>query len=272
MHLYEDQFLEAHDFPRSEEPSKVLIIASTQRCGSHMLGHALYQTGKFGYPLEYANGANLSQWKKLLRMTDFHQVMAELQRKRTSPNGVFGIKVHHRQLKQFGGFQKLEAMFPDAYYVMLSRHDVLAQAVSQAIARQTGVWISGQKPVRDDPSYSFEDIHDCLRANLLDTASWRYVLSASGANYMELSFDQVRMDLRGSIQRIADFMDVEVGDIPLEPVTDKQGSPLNQEWRERFLAEFDHSRLLMPKVDPSKPGKPSYLQRIMRRLKCGAKS
>ena len=41
MSLYEDQFLEKNDLNRVEKPSKTLIIASTGRSGSHMLGHAL---------------------------------------------------------------------------------------------------------------------------------------------------------------------------------------------------------------------------------------
>ena len=48
MHLYQDQFSETHDLPVINKPSKVLIIASTGRSGSHMLGHALHQTNCFG--------------------------------------------------------------------------------------------------------------------------------------------------------------------------------------------------------------------------------
>ena len=64
MHLYKEQFLEEHDYPRVSKPTKVLIIASTERCGSHMLGHALHNTHAFGFPLEYANPANLKKWKE----------------------------------------------------------------------------------------------------------------------------------------------------------------------------------------------------------------
>ena len=46
MHLYEDQFSEEYDFPRLEKPTKILIIASTARCGSHMLEHALLPPAK----------------------------------------------------------------------------------------------------------------------------------------------------------------------------------------------------------------------------------
>lgn len=81
MHLYEDQFSEQYDFPRQDKPTKILIIASTGRCGSHMLGHALHKTNKFGFPLEYANPVNLAEWKKRLEIEELQEVLAEIQRK-----------------------------------------------------------------------------------------------------------------------------------------------------------------------------------------------
>lgn len=257
MHLYQNQFSEEHDLPTVEKPSKVLVIASTARCGSHMLGHALHQTGKFGFPLEYANPVNLAEWQKRLGVDDFRQIIAEIQRRRTSPNGVFGIKIHYPHIQQFGSFENLSSAFPDACYVILSRKDVLSQAVSHSIASQTGVWISGQKPVTDDPHYDFDHIDQCLRQAILNTSSWRYALAASGCNYIEMDFDQVRHDPVGSIKQIADFIGIEINavEIPQEPVTQKQGSDRNAEWAQRFITEFEDSRELMGNQDPSLVGK-----------------
>lgn len=247
MNLYDDQFSESHDFPRVEKPSKVLVIASTGRCGSHMLGHALYETGKFGFPLEYANPDNLSEWKRRLGIDDVREVLAEIQRRRTSPNGVFGIKIHYLHIQELGGFDGLTALFPEARYVLLSRKDVLRQAVSLALAIQTGVWIAGQKPFNENPEYDHAQIDKCLRDTIRDNASWRYLLSASGCVYREMDFDQVRKDLGASIQEIAGFLGVEVdpGDIPEGLVTERQSSGRNAEWAERFTAEFDRSSTLL---------------------------
>ncbi len=247
MPLYLNQFSEEHDFPRVETASKILIIASTPRCGSHMLGHALHQTGRFGFPLEYAKPMNLCEWSKRFGVSDFEGVLHAIQQRRTSPNGVFGIKIHYTHLKQFGGFARLNHFLPNPYCVLLSRRDVLAQAVSHAIASQTGIWIAGQQAVTDEPKYDFEQIDRCLRAAILQTASWRYTLAASGAKYIEMDFDQVRGDLVGSIERIARFMGVEIDalDIPQQHVTQRQGNDRNAEWAARFKAEFNTSRELV---------------------------
>lgn len=249
MNLYEDQFSEIHNFPRCEKPSKSLIIASTGRSGSHMLGHALHETKKFGFPLEYANSANLVEWKRRLGIDDFQKVIAELQQIRTSTNGVFGIKIHYSQIPQFGGFSKLSNMFPNAHFILLSRKDVLGQAISLSIAKQTGVWISGQKPTNENPTFSYTDIDHSLRSSIIDTSAWRYTLAASGANFTELYFEDARKDLAKTIKSIADFVGVELdeNDIPEQQVTRKQSNNRNREWRKKFVSEFNSSSELFPR-------------------------
>ncbi len=49
--LYEQQFSLQNNFEKGVDIRKTLVIASTPRCGSHFLGHALHQTGQFGFPL-----------------------------------------------------------------------------------------------------------------------------------------------------------------------------------------------------------------------------
>lgn len=263
MHLYEDQFSERHDFPKVEAPTKLLIIASTGRCGSHMLGHALYKTKRFGFPLEYANPTNLAKWKRLLDIQDTQAVIEEIQRRRTSPNGVFGIKIHYPHIKQFGGFDNLTKIFPNAHYILLSRKDVLKQAVSLSIASQTGGWISGQTLVTENPEYNAEHIDDCLRETILNSSSWRYALAASGVNYIELDFDHVRYNIVQSIKEIADFIGIEMDtrEIPNEQVTERQGSSMNAEWAKKFVADFNKSNELL------NVRRPGFITKIGRKIK-----
>lgn len=266
VNLYQDQFSEEHDFPKTEKPSKFLVIASTARSGSHMLGHALHRTGRFGFPLEYANPVNLPEWKRRLGVESTEEALDEIQKRRTSPNGVFGIKVHYEHLEQFGGFDRMVARYPDARYVLLSRENVLRQAVSLAIAEQTGVWISGQEPMSDEtPRYDFEQIDRCLRETLRNNTSWRYTLAASGCNYIEMNFDEVRHDLSQSIQTIAGHLGIEIdpSEIRSEHATKKQSGDLNREWSRRFTDDFNRSSELFPR-ESSGPLK--RLKRLAKRV------
>ncbi len=263
MNLYEEQFSEKHDFPRVVNPSKILIIASTGRCGSHMLGHALHKTQAFGYPLEYANLANLNEWKKKLNTENLLETIVELKKRRTSPNGVFGIKIHYSHIKEFGGFEKVLKFFPDAYYILLSRKNVLQQAVSLSIASQTGGWISGQKLQSNDPKYDFNQIDESLRSIILDNSSWRYALAANGCNYIEMDFDNIRNNLTESLQNIANFVNCEIdaNKMPKEQVTKKQSNERNIEWASQFIAEINNNKELLNDL------KPTFLSKVNRKLR-----
>ena len=247
MHLYHEQFLDSNDFLSSVQTKKVLIIASTGRSGSHMFGHALWKTNKFGFPLEYVNPANLTEWKKRLGSDDVLEVLNKLKRKRTSDNGVFAIKLHYPHLTEIGGIDKLKEIFPDAYYILLHRKDVLKQAVSLSIAKQTGVWISGQKAINEKASYNRKQIEACLKETIINNSSWKYALSANGCKFIEMDFDNVRNNLAESILEVANFMDVDIchSEIPSEHVTKQQSNPINAEWAKTFTSEHDASNNLL---------------------------
>jgi len=246
MHLYDEQFSKNFDLPSMKKASKFLIIASTGRSGSHMLGHALQKCGCFGFPLEYVNPSNLTQWKKRFHKDNLHDVLSEIQHHRTSPNGVFGIKIHYSHIDQFNGFNNLKDYFPNAYYIHLSRKNALKQAISMSIAEQTGVWISGQKPKNNNPQYSYKAIEKSLRQIIIDNASWQYILEANACNYMQMDFDFVRNNLALSIQKLAEFMDIKLdsGKFPDDQVTKKQSNDLNSEWENKFLTEYKGNELL----------------------------
>ena len=241
MELYQDQFSDVHDYRHHTETQKTLVIASTVRSGSHMLGHVLHETDAFGFPLEYVNNKNLQEWKQRLDKRELADVLAELRKRRTSPNGVFGIKIHYSHIEQFGGFKAMCELLPNPYFVLLTREDVRAQAVSLAVAKQTGAWISQQDGNQQTPEYRFDDIDNGLRRVCFENASWRYSLAASGSRYMELNFSDVKANTTNSVLRIADFMGVsmDTGKIPPAPVTTRQGSELNKQWLARFQQEFN---------------------------------
>ncbi|MGL4237186.1 hypothetical protein [Tabrizicola sp.] len=54
MILYQKQFSDELDQPPVLWPQTTVLIASTPRCGSHMLGHAMAGTGLLGVAISYA--------------------------------------------------------------------------------------------------------------------------------------------------------------------------------------------------------------------------
>jgi LPS sulfotransferase NodH len=267
MEPYLEQFSPDKDFDTFDGVPKVLVIAFTPRCGSHMLGHTLYETGAFGFPLEYVNPFNLAEWRRRLGKRRTTDVLRDLQRRRTSPNGVFGIKLGYSHLDQLGGSRRLTTVLPKARYVLLRRENLISQAVSYAKAKQTGVWISGQRPTRDEAHYDFRSIRRCLRRVILETAAWQYLLATSGCRYIELTFESVLQDVPGAVQSIARLMEIDVDEsrIPSQPPTRRQRNELNESWISRFLEDQDGSQLFSYRGGALRAGLISWARRLARR-------
>ncbi len=62
-----------------------------------MLGPSLAMTGPLGQLFEYCNRANLDIWQGMLGIDDDRAALRAVMLQRTSPNGVFSIKIHHSQ-------------------------------------------------------------------------------------------------------------------------------------------------------------------------------
>lgn len=244
MNLYLDQFSSEHDFPEVSVSKKVLIIASTPRSGSHLLGHSLYTVKKFGFPLEYLQANNQKKWREILGTASTNETLSGIMRRRTSPTGVFGIKLHFEHLSTIGGIQHIPEIFPNPYFVLISRSNVLQQAISYAIAEQTGVWIEGQTPVKKKPVYQFDKIDYIFRKILHQNASWRYSLLANQFNFIEIDFDFAKHHIRQEIVRIAEFLNIEISadEIPTKPITSRQEDPLKVLWETRYLEDYQRSK------------------------------
>jgi LPS sulfotransferase NodH len=106
-----------------------------------MMCRALEDSG-LGRPLEWFNpihrGAYLSETRaELFSITSY---VAELIRGATTPNGVFGAKVHVEHYTELlaQGYDVLRLGFDKVYYIR--RRSRLAQAYSIAKAAKTGFW------------------------------------------------------------------------------------------------------------------------------------
>lgn len=119
------------------------VILSLPRTGSELVCADLRKRG-IGVPLEYFSihgiaerlGSTNSEGHIFLP-----QYMAALYAKRTTPNGVFGAKMHPLHLKSMGGHDIAKAVqFLDLFdrIVVLRRRDKVLQAISLARAHMTG--------------------------------------------------------------------------------------------------------------------------------------
>ncbi len=247
MQLYDRQFTADFDLPETDAPVRPYLIATTPRCGSHFLGHMLWSTGDCGVPLEYLNPANLAEWKRLTGTTDIPDCFAALFQRRTSSNGRFGVKAHWPHLRALGRGEEVQDILPFDRAILIYRRNRLAQAVSYAIAKQTGQWISEMDP-ETTPSYSYATILDHAVKLRRQNDAWKRFFRGRMGSMSEQITTSPRLSIAYEdflADRAAIFGQIYslITDAPFDPgrlpddQTEKQRSSLNREWQDRFRTE-----------------------------------
>ena len=160
-----------------------------------------------------------------------------------TPNGVCAIKMFPEHFDS-----RLESRWaerlPDARYVYLTRRDVLGQAISLSVARQTnsyGDWM----PKDREPAYDAGHIRRCL-ANIIEgEARWRLFFALNGIMPLEMIYEDLVEEPQREIDRIAHFVGVENAIIDWSAFhPNVQRNAVNEELRRRFIADSADLKLL----------------------------
>jgi LPS sulfotransferase NodH len=242
-------------------------VCGTPRCGSSLLSKTLAATGLAGDPQEYfwnwrqsvASGYSRdtwvhwteTSWARERSMTDWGRFAEELLIRKASANGVFGVQImgsyfdelltHLRQLPGGADGNDAEALgrwLPECLYVRLVRRDRVRQAVSWAIADQTGVYNSTwPHPPKREPEFDpwmVDDRHDRI---LRSESRWERFFSDHGLEPLTLFYEDFTRELEAAILATLDYLEIDRPrgfSLPPPPLV-KQGSGVNDEWVERYL-------------------------------------
>lgn len=235
------------DFP-TRSAQKTYCIFSTQRSGSTLLSRALYETGVAGDPIEYFNppvwaiGCQQFQNTKL----DMFEFVEKMKSRRTSPNGVFGIKTHFSQLLLAGQSKQISKKVIDFienvdFFIRMRRKDKISQAVSNAIAIKTGVWSSEDpkfkksllEPTREKVTY-FE-ISQCLRSILFEEYQWDLFIQKFQLKTHDIWYEDLVSDYKNQIISILYFLEVDIPNSIPNPPLQKQGDQFNLQLSNEFI-------------------------------------
>ena len=241
---------------------KSCIIFTNTRTGSSWLSIGLYRAG-LGVPMEYFHQDYIQQFvdRNAIRphpSEDFSQsYIRTITDLRTTPNGVFGVKIHTNQWvdfwktyepehKQNSAYyrQKLERSFINPHFIFLYRKDMLSQAISMYIAQESESW-SSEVPAKKQVEYDFDTIKSYLEVTMENTKFVRSIQQYTSFPKMTLTYEELKEDYYGSLRSIASFLNKEivltenVGNNTIE----KQGNLRNEEWKSRFLATLKKGRL-----------------------------
>lgn len=236
---YPGQFSTDLDLPPFNGSPRPYLIASTPRCGSHFLGHALMEMGGFGVPLEYLNGGNFAGWKARFGDKRLPHLIEDFLRHRTSENGRFGFKAHWSQFRKYLSTGKIDAILPLTHVVLIYRSNLLGQAISFAKAAQTGQWISGA-PAQGEAVYNYAEVAKAAGNIRRQYSLWSTYLNTSHEGpIMRIDYADLIADQEGRLRAIARFLEPEMIVEPrVSAKTRKQSDEVSKIWQTRFLADL----------------------------------
>lgn len=240
MSVYPNQFTCEMDLEeyKSQKTSQYLI-ASTPRCGSHMLGHSLYEANGYGVPLEYFNRSNLKKWQQRFNTDNLNTIFDEIIKLRTSSNGHFGVKAHWDQYSKILLNSEFKDYFDFTKIIWIYRADLLSQSISLVVAMQTGAWISGA-PKKGNAAYDYNAIAEAAaRINKSNYQWWKYLSSKnSNREIMVVRYEDLLKPNEHLLNNVGKFINPHGNKLHLPTRVATQGGSINNEWRNKFIAKI----------------------------------
>jgi LPS sulfotransferase NodH len=240
------------------------LILATPRSGSTLLGQGLQASGLAGDPKEFF-GHKMAFWMKRWQMPSLPAYVARLREQRATPNGVFGAKLLHGQLRHLESLAQqdptlaelplpalLTRLFPQLRLVWATRDDKVRQAISWYKARQTGVW--GQDGRRDAPklgrawrigdeplppgelAFDYDAIAALLAQAQAEDAALGRLIAASGLPVFRVVYEEFSSRYEARTVELLRWLGIDPpDDLSLaNPRTVKLADDRTEEWVDRF--------------------------------------
>ena len=234
-------------------PAISYVIASIQRSGTHLLCSILRSTGMAGSPEEHFLSKPGETWEKRWDAPSRLACVQRVLQQNTAADGVFGTVVmwsyFERMLrmlqeipayKNLNGAQLLAAVFRKPKYIWMRRRNHVEQAVSWAMACQTGVWAqkAEEKPQpRAIPKFDFKVIDEWCNRIATQEAAWGNYFRENQIEPLVLFYEDVVASHRAAAERVLEFLGLPFPpgmQIP-PPTIEKQATQMSAEWAASYL-------------------------------------
>lgn len=216
-------------------PKRMIGIAALPRSGSTYLADLMTNTGLLGQPNEFYNPHVLRKQfpGRGKTLADCAMLARELG---TSPNDVVGIKFFAAHFPSTDPTFKISDWFGEPVWVWLRRRDMLGQAISFLIARQTLAY-TANATAQSVPKYSSVLIAETLHKCCVQDAQWRAYFNRTQISPLEIEYEDLTQDPESALRKIAEVAGIELGPVEAQPrsTMQKQRTSLNDEWRARFV-------------------------------------
>jgi len=237
-----------HDLAPVAAPGRLYLIACEPRTGSNLLCALLEQTGRAGRPSEYLHREAMPAAMARLGLTDPDAYLDHLMRRRTTPNGAFGLKAHYSQIEPFLALSR-RGLPPGLAVIRLMRRDLVAQAVSFYLALRSGEWVGrGEGGSGTAVAYDFQLIRRAAAMILSQRVGWARTLPRLGGAAMQLAYEDLAADPDAACHTVLARLGL-AGTAPApapRALPRRQGTARNAEWAARFRAEAAAQGVTLP--------------------------
>jgi LPS sulfotransferase NodH len=175
----------------------------------------------------------------------------------TTTNGVCSFKLFLNHFEFFARQGDFLKHFPDSRFVWIYRRDLLGQAISFALAKQTKKFRSYENRTAVKPAYDRHQIEALMARIAREDAIWRRYFAKTGIEPLALCYEDFASDPVPYLKSIGEMVGAPVAaGLPASAAKMKvQRNDINRQWRKRFLHETDrtggrHS----PPLEKSRPG------------------
>ena len=222
--------------PIFDKPFVALLF--TNRCGSNLFAEYLVNTGYIGGMGEATNFPGVIRRSTKFGIDNYagfvrHEAEAVLAKGRP-----FGMKVSVTQLAMLLRWNIL-GMFPGMVVYHVVRDDLLGQAISMSIAKQTGQWTSKQEAKPADPEFQFNTISQIVERTALNNASGRLLVESIGVPYRQFRYEEFTANPEPHIRDALGMIGIAPETLKLPEATlKKQANALNDSFRAKFLGHL----------------------------------
>ncbi len=158
---------------------KDIVLCATQRCGSTMVIEDMRNTGVMGMPEEW-----FVPWDPEKSNENWSNSFQSVRKRATGENGVMAIKVMANQLYKVDGclstfidtdaegiYPHFVAAFSGAAWIKITRRDVVSQAISRVMSRQTGI---NHATANEDDEHFAGNLKTGLKSNYNQNTKYKY--------------------------------------------------------------------------------------------------
>ncbi len=225
-----------HRFQGSPDPHVSYIVCSLPRSGSSLLCDVLAGTELAGAPTEYFDRNQMEAFSHEWETAGLEEYMRELRARKTSPNGVFGLKAHFHQLRDVLGERDLDAELPGLRLVYIRRRDHVKQAVSWARAIQTGQWASDHSAGATEPRFDATAVRELIERIEREEGQWEELFALRGQEPLRFEYEDLARSPDAAARRVLTFIGADVPrDFAVPPPTiARQADGLSEEWVRRY--------------------------------------